>query len=193
MLIRTQKLPKKYPDAIQDKSSWQDVVDDCRSSVSKPPLGHDPSVEFKKNILIAEHSPIRSVEIRWKWIGIKSWIATHYARHMWYKIISTQRTDRTGEPRDSKPQDTPVIFTGRANAQNLIDTMRKRLCGQADDETRAYAEGLKDAIHGIQPELADVLVPSCVYRCGCTELTTCGLWIVFKEWAERTSSKTSVI
>lgn len=26
------------------------------------------------------------------------------------------------------------------------------------------------ALHEVQPELADVLVPNCVYRCGCPEL-----------------------
>ena len=54
--------------------------------------------------------------------------------------------------------------------QHLIDTMRKRLCFQASKETREYAEDLKVAIHEIQPEIADVLVPNCVYRAGCPEL-----------------------
>lgn len=41
------------------KGSWEEVVDDCRATVGKPPLGHEPSEDFKRRILIAEHGPIR--------------------------------------------------------------------------------------------------------------------------------------
>lgn len=54
--------------------------------------------------------------------------------------------------------------------------MRKRLCRQASPETRAYAEDFKAALHDCEPELADTLVPNCVYRCGCPETKTCGWW-----------------
>ena len=64
-------------------------------------------------------------------------------------------------------------FTGEANAQALIDTMRKRLCYQASPETREYAEDFKATLHQIEPELADVLVPNCIYRCGCPEMSKC--------------------
>lgn len=46
---------------LKIKGSWEEVVDDCRSTVSKPPLGHDPRASFKRRILIAEHSPIRDL------------------------------------------------------------------------------------------------------------------------------------
>lgn len=76
--------------------------------------------------------------------------------------------------RSKLPQDAPVDFTGEANAQHLIDTMRKRLCRQASPETREYAEDLKVAIREYEPELSDALCPNCVYRCGCPEILTCG-------------------
>ena len=82
-------------------------------------------------------------------------------------------------PRGGLPQDTPVTFTGEANAQNLIDTWRKRLCYQASPETRQYAEDFKVALHETEPELSDVLVPNCVYRGGCPELESCGFWELF--------------
>lgn len=34
------------------KGSWEEVVDDCRATVGKPPLGHEPSEDFKRRILI---------------------------------------------------------------------------------------------------------------------------------------------
>ena len=158
---------------IKIKGDWQEIVDDCRSTVGKPPLGKEPSQEFKKSILISEHSPIRSISVKWIWRNIPSWIATHFSRHRWECFIKTQRTDRTGEDRNKLPQDSPVNFTGEANVQHLIDTARKRLCRMASRETRKYMEDLKDAIHSVEPEISDVLVPQCIYRCGCSEAGDC--------------------
>lgn len=169
---------------LKIKGDWQEVVDDCRSTVGKPPLGHEPSTEFRRKILIAEHSPIRSMSVKWKWPGIKSWVATHWVRHKWECFVRSQRSDRTGVDRDKLPQDAPVDFTGEANAQALIDTMRKRLCYQASPETRAYAEDLKAKLRDVQPELSDVLVPNCVYRCGCPEMQSCGMWDIMVKQTE---------
>lgn len=58
------------------KGDWIEVASDCRSTVGKPPLDHEPSTEFKRKILIAEHSPIRDISVKWTWHGIKSWVAT---------------------------------------------------------------------------------------------------------------------
>lgn len=101
------------------KGDWIEVVSDCRSTVGKPPLDHEPSAEFKRKILIAEHSPIRDISVKWTWHGIKSWVATHWSRHKFEKYIKSQRSDRTGIPRDKLPQDAPVDFTGDANVQAL--------------------------------------------------------------------------
>lgn len=109
---------------LKIKGDWIEVASDCRSTVGKPPLDHEPSVDFKRKILIAEHIPIRDISVKWTWHGIKSWVATHWSRHKFEKYIRSQRSDRTGIPRDKLPQDAPVEFTGEANVQSLIDTMR---------------------------------------------------------------------
>lgn len=170
---------------LKIKGDWEEVVNDCRSTVGKEELGKEPSEAFKRGILIAEHSPIRDIIIKWRWRGIKYWITGHWARHKWEKFIRSQRDDRTGVPRDDLPQSSPVDFTGEANAQHLIDTMRRRLCCTAHPETREYAEDLKTELRPIQPEIADVLVPNCVYRGGCPEMTPCGFWYDFLDWCER--------
>ena len=158
---------------LKIKGDWCEVVDDCRTTVGKDSLGKEPSGKFKREILISEHSPIRSISIKWKWVNIPSWVATHFSRHKWECFIKTQRTDRTGTDRNKMPQDAPVIMSGDANTQHLIDMARKRLCRMASRETRNYMEDLKKAIHEVQPEIADVLVPNCVYRCGCPEPNGC--------------------
>lgn len=57
---------------LKVKGDWQEVVDDCRATVGKGELGKEPSTEFKRSILIAEHSPIRDISIKWRWQDIKS-------------------------------------------------------------------------------------------------------------------------
>lgn len=166
---------------LKVKGDWQEVVDDCRTTVGKDSLGKEPSKAFKRAILISEHSPIRDIRIKWHWHNIKSWVATHWVRHKWEKFVRTQRTDRTGIERDDLPQGALVNFTGEANTQSLIDTFRKRLCYQASTETRQYAEDLKRAIRSVEPEIADVLVPNCIYRCGCPELSTCKYFAAMSE------------
>lgn len=166
---------------LKVKGDWQEVVDDCRSTVGKESLGKEPSTKFKRDILISEHSPIRSISIKWKWRNIESWVATHFSRHKWECYIQTQRTDRTGIDRNKLPQDSPVTFTGEANCQHLIDSWRKRLCFMASFKTRMYAEDFKKELHVHQPEIADVLVPNCVYRCGCPEPDGCGWYKLVSE------------
>lgn len=159
---------------IKIKGDWQEVVNDCRATVGKGELGKNPSQKFKREILISEHSPIRDISVKWIWKNIPSWVATHFSRHKWECFIKTQRSDRTGINREKLPQDAPVNFTGDANAQQLIDTARKRMCHLASRETRRYMEDLKETIKSTEPEIADVLVPNCIYRCGCPEQTCCG-------------------
>lgn len=170
---------------IKIKGDWQEVVNDCRTTVGKGELGKDPGRDFKRGILIAEHSPIRDISIKWRWRHIKSWIVTHWVRHKWEKFVRSQRDDRTGIPRDDLPQGQLVEMVGEANAQHLIDTWRKRLCKMAHRETRAYAEDLKVALGDVEPEIADVLVPNCIYRGGCPEMVTCGEYDRFLAWCNK--------
>lgn len=150
---------------------WKRIKNHCRTTDNKDFTDKEPTEQFKKNLLISEHSPIRLIEFDWRWEGMPSWVSVHWVRHKWEKFVSTQRDDRKDHdiPRGKMPQDTPVNFDGYANMQSLIDSFRKRLCFQASPETREYAEDFKIALHEIFPELADVCVPNCIYRCGCPE------------------------
>ena len=166
---------KKFrTEIIKIKGDWEEVVNDCRATVSKGELGKAPSKAFKKKILLSEHDPIRDIEVKFRWRNIPYWVAMHWKTHIWRSRTNTQRNDRqTDYDRNKAPQDSPVEFIGDANAQHLIDTMRKRLCMMAAKETREYAKDLKEALKKVEPELADVLVPNCVYRCGCPENSGC--------------------
>ena len=133
--------------------------------------------------MISEHTPIRLIEVDWSWKGIKSWVATEWSRHKFEKFITSQRNDRQKNyDRNKAPQDAPVNYDGFANAQNLIDVWRKRLCFCATNEARTLAEDFKKELEKTNPELASVLVPNCVYRCGCPEFECCGFWKKFEEY-----------
>ena len=161
---------------------WSSVLDAARFTVGKEPLYKIPSHEFKLNMLIAEHSPIRLLNFSWIWKDIPHWVGVHWVRHKWECFVRTQRTDRTGIDRTKLPQDEPQDFMGLANPQSLIDTMRKRLCYKASPETRKYAEDLKMSFYlGQEPEMFEVLVPNCVYRGGCPEPEPCGWYENFSK------------
>ena len=158
------------------------MVNDCRATVGKPELGKEPSSEFKRMLLIAEHSPIRDLAVKWRWLGIPHWVAVHWVRHKFEKFVQSQRGDRTGVPRSKLSQAEPQDFVGEANVQQLIDVWRKRLCYKCSRETRRLAEDFKRALQERLPEVSAVLVPNCVYRCGCPEPTSCGFWVDFTAW-----------
>lgn len=172
-------------DILKIKGDWKEVVDDCRATVSKlPTISVSPSKQFRRKILISEHSPIRDIRIKWQWKEMPHWITTHWVRHKWEKFVSTQREDRTGILRKDRSQVEPQSFIGEANTQSLIDTMRKRLCYMAAPETRLYAESLKEKVSEVDSEIGHVLVPNCIYRCGCPEFKTCGYYAKFLSWLE---------
>ena len=160
---------------LKIKGDWQEVVDDCRATVAKPPLGKEPSTKWKREVLLSEHDPIRDIEVKFEWRDIPYWVAMHWKTHIWRGRTNSQRNDRQAAyDRNKAPQDSPVNFIGDPNAQHLIDTARKRLCYLASPETRKYMESLKEELLTVEPELSDVLVPNCIYRCGCPEPTGCG-------------------
>ena len=63
-----------------------------------------------------------------------------------------------------------VLMEADANIQALINIAEKRLCMQADKETRAYMQGLLEAIKEKDEDIAYVLVPSCIRIGACPEL-----------------------
>ena len=161
---------------------WLAIKNLCRRTSNKQDTEVEATPEFKKKLLIAEHSPIRAISIKWQWTNIPYWVSTHLSRHHigWEKWVSTSRSDRTGISRSSKSQDAPVNMTVQANAQALINVSRARLCLQASPETVDAMIMVKQATKAAgEVELANVLVPNCVYRGGCPEMNSCGLWEAF--------------
>ena len=158
------------------KDNWQDVKNATMNRIGKD-KGAYPSSDWKRRLLLSEHSPIRKLHIGWKWSDLKYWVSVHLVRHKYgiEHFVSTQRTDRTGISRDEMPQNSLVNHECEANAQALINISRKRLCHCASPETRQAWQQVKSEIALVEPELASVMVKECVYRNGlCPEMFTCG-------------------
>lgn len=156
---------------------WPKVKRAARTTIHKEGEGQYPSDSWKKQILLAEHSPIRKIKVGWMWENLKSWVSVHFVRH---KIgiehwVSTQRTDRTGINRNELRQDSLVMHECEADAQALINISRRRLCMQASPETREAWQAVKNKIAQKDPILASCMVRECVYRGFCPEFekTTC--------------------
>ncbi len=161
---------------LKIKGSWRDVADAARTTVSKEAGDKEPSSIWKKKILLAEHSPIRRLIVKWKWVDLPYWVSTHFVRHKvgiehW---VSTQREDRTGIARDSLKQTDLVWHECEANAQAMINISRKRLCANAAVETRKAWLLVLDNLYKLEPELYSCCVPDCVYRGVCYEMKSCG-------------------
>lgn len=74
---------------------WPEVKRTARTTAGKEGQGAYPSDAWKKQILLAEHSPIR--KIRFNWImEIKSWVSVHFVRHK-FGIEHWVRSQRTSQ------------------------------------------------------------------------------------------------
>jgi len=162
-------------DIFEHEDNWQGIKDATMNTIGKT-TGKYPTSEWKRKLIMAEHSPIRRLKFYWRWSDIKYWVSVHLVRH---KIgiehwVATQRTDRTGVDRNEIPQGALVNHAAEADAQAMINISRKRLCMCASPETRQAWQKVKDKVSQVEPELASCMVRECVYRGFCPEMYPCG-------------------
>lgn len=134
----------------------------------------------KTNLTLAEvykceHSPMYT---QWFWIelyGIPTFAAKQLARHHTggtVHFITTGRED-LGAAIGSHRW-TPVNHGMMINAKSLVNMARKRLCRKAHAATRVAMATIVLRVAEVDPDLAERMVPDCVYRRGCHELKPCG-------------------
>ena len=150
---------------------WKAIKDACMVTVGKE-AGKEPNTEWKRKLLLCQHSPIRRSLISIKWDNIPYAISTHFARHHegMEKFIKTSRTDRTGVDRNERSQMEMVSMEMDLNIQALINIISKRVCFCADPTTRKYAWGLLEAIKEYDENVYWACVPQCIRHGGCTEM-----------------------
>lgn len=152
---------------------WQEIKDATLTTISKD-KGVYPTYEWKRKLLLCEHSPIRIGRIIVKLYDIPSYVATHIARHHVgiEKFISTRRSDR-GFKDQVIDRESPVDMTLDLNFQAVISISRKRTCYCADTITIKVWQLVLDAIKEYEPELVSVCIPDCIYRGKCYEMFPC--------------------
>lgn len=167
---------------------WKKIKSACMTTISKEAGDKEPSDEWKKRLLLAEHSPLRRGCVSWKWENIPTYVSTHFARHHegCEKFVATQRADRTEvKDRSERSQTDPVMMEMDANIQALINISMKRLCTAADPTTRKCWRAVLEAIREYDENIFWACVPQCV-RCGsCPEYTNCGFFdSLTKDWTK---------
>ncbi len=160
---------------LNTSNMWKAIRQATFNTIGKD-TDSQPSSEWKRRLLLSEHSPIRKLKISWRWHDLMYWVSVHFVRH---KIgiehfISTQREDRTGLNRNEALQSAFVRHECEANAQAIINISRKRMCNCASADTREAWQEFLDKIHDTEPELYNCCVPECIYRGHCYEYKSCG-------------------
>jgi hypothetical protein len=181
------------------KADWTRVLNAARRTWGKNPLNKEPSNKFKREILLAEHSPIRLLEYDFTIEDIRQWVSVHLVRHHigCEKFVHTQRQDINAEIEKKTSlliealgeldmlregwKERDYLFQGESNemdmscnGQSFINISRRRLCkGCTSKETREVWEMVISFLKEVDPILAEKCVPECLYRGFCPEFKRC--------------------
>lgn len=167
---------------VKRVTDWTRVLNAARMTVNKKFIEKEPSDDFKRKIMMSEHSPIRMLLFDITIHDFPYWVHTELTRHYIFAtpieaepFVTTSRPDRTGgKSRHELPQDALVSMTYAVNTQTLINVSRKRLCNKAAKETQEVWAKIIAAVAEVEPIVAEFCVPECVYRSRCPEIEPCG-------------------
>lgn len=158
------------------EEDWMEVKRRALVTVGKT-IVTPPTIEWKRKILRARHSPIRYLQFSFLLEGIPSWVSVHLVRHVHAQpYVKSQRNDRqSAYDRNKAPQDSPVDMIWDMNAEELMVIANKRLCAQASPETREVVTQMCRLAEEACQAISDFLVPMCIWRGGlCPEMNSCG-------------------
>lgn len=175
--IKEEQLKKKENqikpqiNVIKFDVNWLEIKNLCRATINMGDSKIEPKDEWKKKLLIAEHSPLRHSLITIELKNIPYYVSTHLVRHHQgvEKYIGTSRSDRTGVDRKERKQTDLVTMRMDLNIQSLINISRKRLCNCADKETQKLWLMVVREIAKYDENIAWACVPEGIFRGGCPE------------------------
>lgn len=120
------------------------------------------------------HSPIRTQLFIVRMYNIPSFVSTHLVRHSatgQQHYVSSNRGDLGGD--DSADRYTPVHHMMILNAQHLEEMSWARLCVKSSLLTRKVWKMVRDAVAVEDRDLAERMVPECVYLGRCHQPNPC--------------------
>lgn len=191
--------------------NWKRVLNAARRTWGKKPLDKEPSDSWKRQILLAEHSPIRLLEYDFTIEDIRQWVTVHLVRHHvgCLPFVHTQRQEINEEiekitkdvirvikeaglgrdgwrERDYLQQGEENDMDMSCNAQAFINISRKRLCyGYPSLETRVAWEIVIEMLREVDPILAEKCAPECIYRGFCPETKRCCGYVKTEAYQKR--------
>ena len=162
----------RYPTSVD----WARCKVLALNTVGKEPKNDETTIEWRRKILISEHSPIRTLMFTIR-LEVPSYVSVHLVRHKYgiEHYVKSQRNDRQSDyDRTIAPQNMPVTHIMDVNAQELMFIARRRLCTQADPATRHIIALVCAEVENKCPEFEGLLVPMCMYQGKCSEFKPCG-------------------
>ena len=169
-------------EVVWHEDMWQEIKNNAMFTIHKD-TGKYPSSEWKKGMLLAEHSPIRTGRLIINCYDVPSFVIGHIVRHNlgFTPFVASLRSDRTNY--NTVPdRNTPNSLRFDGNFQSFINITRKRECTSASKETRDFWKQVLDEIAKYEPEVKSRCVRECIYRGGCPEYKTeCKFWDMFRQ------------
>ncbi len=150
---------------------WTEIKNACRKTISMKDSKVEPGSDWKRKLLLAEHSPLRHSLITVDIEDVPFYVMGHIVRHSVgvTPYVGTSREDRTNVPRSERSQTDLVSMRLDMNIQSLINISRKRLCNQADKQTQIVWLEVVKAIAEYDQDIAWACVPEGIRSCGCPE------------------------
>lgn len=151
--------------------NWLEIKNLCRGTISMKDSKIEPSNEWKRKLLLAEHSPLRHSLITVEITNVPFYVMGHLVRHHMGVVpyVATSRSDRTGVDRRERRQTDTVTMRMDMNIQSLINISRKRLCNQADETTKELWNMVVKAVGECDEDIAWACVPEGIRSMGCPE------------------------
>ena len=134
---------------------WREIKENALFTIHKH-NGKYPDEIWKKSILKAEHSPIRTGRLIIEVYGAPSFVVGHFVRHHvgFTPFVASNRSDRTEYEDGNVPdRNTPQDMRFDSNFQSFIDISRKRFCRCASEETQWVWHMIMESVRAFEPEL----------------------------------------
>ena len=77
-------------DIFKHEDNWQDVKDSTMNTIGKT-TGKYPTSEWKRKLIMSEHSPIRRIKFYWRWKDLKYWVSVHIPLSFYRQVAGMSR------------------------------------------------------------------------------------------------------
>ena len=146
----------------------------------KQTMKHCWGIESKMNKgkIFASNDSILEIPEYWAFCeaprSVAMQLRTHEKKHGMYFWMGTARPDRKDAVKGEYSRDQIVPFVMKLTARAIKEISHYRMCKKAEKPTREFMAMFKRTLNGVEPALADQMMPLCKYRGGiCTEFNSC--------------------